>query len=79
MKGVIFMKDYTQELEELVTELKCIESCDNYNEFERHFNSDTNIKKFVMNFEYEKDFKIIQQWVIKKYEEKILNLLKNSI
>ena len=75
------MKDkIMNELEELVCELKCVESCDNYNEIERHFKGNENLRDLFFNCELEGfSFKETQTFIVKKYEELILDLLKKNM
>ena len=75
------MKDYTQELEELVIELKGIESCGTYEQLYKVFKGDNFMKDFILNCETNDkiEFNKMQQWLIKRYEEKIMILLKENI
>ena len=75
------MKDYTQELEELVVELKCIECCGTYEQLYKVYKKDNFMKDFILNCETNDkiEFSKMQQWLIKRYEEKIIILLKENI
>lgn len=67
------------DLQNMVAELKCVESCDTYQELYDNYHSGTYLKLFKSEEERESKFNNVQKYVLKKLEDKILNYLKQTL
>ena len=66
-------------LNNMVAELKCIESCDTYQELYDNYENGEYLKLFKSEEERENTFRNVQKYVVKKLEDKILDYLKQTL
>ncbi|MBQ3475808.1 MAG: hypothetical protein IJH20_06545 [Bacilli bacterium] len=66
-------------LNNMVAELKCIESCDTYQELYDNYENGEYLKLFKSEEERENTFRNVQKYVVKKLEDKILDYLKQTM
>jgi hypothetical protein len=66
-------------LNNMVAELKCIESCDTYQELYNNYENGEYLKLFKSEEERENTFRNVQKYVVKKLEDKILDYLKQTM
>ena len=66
-------------LNNMVAELKCIESCDTYKELYDNYENGEYLKLFKSEEERENTFRNVQKYVVKKLEDKILDYLKQTM
>lgn len=66
-------------LNNMVAELKCIESCDTYQELYNNYKNGEYLKLFKSEEERENKFNNVQKYVLKKLENKILDYLKQTL
>jgi len=66
-------------LNNMVAELKCVESCDTYNELYDNYINGEYLKLFKSEEKRGNTFRNVQKYVLKKLEDKILNYLKQTM
>lgn len=66
-------------LNNMVAELKCIESCDTYQELYDNYHNGEYLKLFKSEEERGNKFNNVQKYVLKKIEDKILDYLKQTL